>query len=227
MTKAWLTHQSVAAGIVSAASRFIPIPFVDDLVRMRCRRFVVSRTLAAYEQDSMLDDLKPFYDNDRGWFSGAMAQAAKVPVKLLLFPLRKAVSIATSVRGVPLEIMRTVLLGRTLERYLRNEQLNGRADQATRMHAAFEQSFKRMDFQVIKAAISDALASVGGWKAAAMKSAKRILESEDATGKELESEPEVDIGANEVQAVLDRPETLKLFAQFDQRFDEAMAQSSK
>ena len=57
MTQAWLTHQWVAAGIVSAASRFIPVPFVDDLVRSRCRRFAVSRTLAAYEQEAMLDDL--------------------------------------------------------------------------------------------------------------------------------------------------------------------------
>ncbi|PAY17566.1 hypothetical protein CKO51_21120 [Rhodopirellula sp. SM50] len=226
MTKAWLTHQWVAAGIVSAASRFIPVPFVDDLVRSRCRRFVVSRTLAAYEQEAMLDDLKPFYDADRGLFSGAISQAAKVPLKLLLFPVRKAISIATSVRGVPLEVMRTVLLGRTLERYLKTEQLSGRVEQATRMNSAFEQSFKRMDFQVIKATISDTLSGVGGWQAAAMKSAKRVLESEDATAKEIESEPEVDIGANEVQAVLDRPETLQLFAQFDQRFDEAMAQSS-
>ncbi len=221
----WLTHQWVAAAIVSAASRFIPIPFVDDLVRDRCHRFVVSRTLAAYQQSSLLDDLKPFYGNRRGWFSGMASKVAKAPIKLLVFPIRKALAIATSVRGVPLEVMRTVLLGRTLERYLKTERLSGDAEQAAKMQAAFDESFKRMDFRVVKAAIADALTSVDGWKSAAIKSAKQVVESEDASWEELDVESKGGFGTSEVQAALDRPETLQLFAEFDLRFDQAMSQT--
>lgn len=39
---------------------FIPIPFIDDIVRTQCRPFVVSRTLESAGRETPPTDLKPF-----------------------------------------------------------------------------------------------------------------------------------------------------------------------
>lgn len=218
----WLTHQWVVAGIVSASSRFIPVPFVDDLVRDRCRRFAVSRTLAAHGREELLEGVTPYFDSDGGVFKGCLGSVARLPLKLLLFPIRKIVALATSIRGVPLEVMRTVLLGRTLDRYLRSGKFN--ESHTAEMRTAFEQSFQRMDFHVIRAAIADAMSGISGWKSSATQSAKEVAAKPERTEKAMNAEPAVQRSADKVQEVLDRPDTLELFAEFDTRFDARFAE---
>ncbi|QDV23621.1 hypothetical protein [Aureliella helgolandensis] len=218
----WLMHQWVVAGIVSSAARFIPVPFVDGYVQSQCRRYVVRRTLAAHERPELLRELTPYFDDGSGCLAGCVGSIVKVPLKLLLFPIRKIISIVTSIRGVPLEIVRTVLLGRTLDRYLRNGPVAINDLSAKHMRTAFDAAFARMDFHVVQAAMADALSSVGGWKSAAIKCAKSLANGNESAEPQIESEPKVDDGATNVQQVLDRPETLELFAKFDQRFDEIL-----
>ncbi len=222
----WLIHQWIVAGIVASAARFIPIPFVDDVIRDQCRQFVVSRTLAAHGKSELLDELKPFYKSDGGCLTGCVSTVATAPLKLLLFPVRKLIAIVTSVRGVPLEITRMVLLGRTLDRHLRTDSLTINAQEWGRMRTAFDESFARMDFHIVRAAMADALSSVKGWKSAAMAIAQRLVKENDNTDEIVKSEPKVDAGAAEVQSVLDRPDTLELFAEFDRRFDAALSRAA-
>jgi len=218
---AWLVNQWAMAGIVSAASRFIPVPYAEDSVRYRCRRFVVSRTLVSHKSPVSADTLKPYYDTD-GFFNSWTAKIIQAPFKLLLFPIRKTVRIITSVRNVPLEIIQIVLLGRTLDRCLRIATLT--LDQATakRMRTAFDEAFSGMDFYVVRAALIDALKSVNGLKSAAIAMAKRVSTKEEPNPETLLPSDKVESGAASVQSVLDQPETLVLFAEFDRRFDEAM-----
>lgn len=218
----WLTHQWVVAGIVSASSRFIPIPFVDDVVRDQCRRFVVSRTLSSHETEISLDDLKPYYASGGGCLGGCASLVVKAPLKLMLFPVRKVIALVTSVHGVPVEVMRTVLLARTLNRYLHDGKLDGDPIQSAKMRAAFDVSFARMDFRVIRAAMSDALSGVKDWKTSAMKSAKQVARPRDVEADGLDISEDIETGASKIQEVLDRPETLTLFAEFDRRFDDLM-----
>ncbi|NND97742.1 MAG: hypothetical protein HKN47_10485 [Pirellulaceae bacterium] len=219
-SSSWLTHQWVAAGIVSSASRFIPIPFVDDIVRGQCHRFVVARTLAHHNREDLLANLKPYYSPAGGCLSGCLGTIARAPLKLLFFPIRKVIAIVTSVRGVPLEITRTVLLGRTLERSLREPNWDLTSEHAERMRHAFDTAFHRMDFRVARAAMSDALSSASGWKTAAIASAKRIVDRPDEIPSEMVVESAVDDSAKNIEAVLERPEFLALFDEFDRRFDE-------
>lgn len=221
-SSSWLVHQWVIAGIVSSAARFIPVPFVDDLVRDQCRRFVVSRTLASHERSDSLAEFKPYYSGGGGCFSGCVGSLAKAPLKLLLFPVRKIIAIATSIHGVPLEVMRTVLLGRTLDRFLQTNETAGDAQDAAAMRIAFDETFKRMDFRVVRAAILDSLRGIKDLKTSAIKTAKRIAESDGSDAETLSTEEPVDQGASRVQEVLNRPETLELFAEFDRRFDVAI-----
>jgi hypothetical protein len=220
----WLVHQWVVAGIVSAAGRFVPVPFVDDIVRTQCRKFVMKRTLAAHGRSELYPELEALYDGgSKGFISGALGTTARAARKLLLFPVRKVVAIATSARGVPLEVMRVVLLGRTLDRRLRQGEFT--AADAVRLRTAFEKAFAGMDLRVVRAALKDALAGVSGLKSAAIKSARQVAGQPGDPEAVNQAEPTVLAGATEVQQALDRPEMLELFAEFDRRVDEAMAQA--
>ncbi|EMI42937.1 hypothetical protein [Rhodopirellula sp. SWK7] len=223
----YLTHQWVVAGIVSSSSRFIPVPFIDDLVRDQCRRFVVSQTLEANRANAnvTLDALKPYYADNGGCLAGCVGAIAKAPLKLLLFPIRKVLAVVTSVRGVPLEIMRMVLLGRTLQRYLSDDSHEIDAVFAARMRTAFDQSFSGMDFRVAKAAMNDALSHVSGWKTSAMETARQVAAPDENVKDDLVPSQEVETGAKKVQQVLDRPDIVSLFAEFDRRFDAQMKQT--
>lgn len=224
-TSSILFHQWIVAGLISASARFVPLPLVDDLIRVQCRRFVVARTLSAHQAGLALEELKPYYAAGSGCLVGCMAAAVQVPLKLLFFPVRKLLAVATSIRGVPLDVLQVVLLGRTLDRYLREGRLPNDSESAAatagRLRAAFNEAFVRMDFHVVRAAVSDALSTVSGWRAAATAEAKQLAKEPVLTAEPIEPPPQVDTGAARVQEVLSRPETLELFAQFDRRVDEA------
>ncbi len=217
----WLQHQWVVAGVIVSAARFVPIPFVDDVIRSQCRRFVVSRTLNDSGSTLATSDLKPFYGGSGGCVVGCLGMIAKAPFKLLLFPIRKIVSMATSIRGVPLEIMQTVLLGRTLRRQLADKDFDPR--QADLMRAAFDESFARMDFHAVRAAITDVLREVQGWKSSAIESARKVSSTSSEVERSLPTSEGVESTATTVQQVLERPETAKLFDEFDRRFDAAFS----
>jgi hypothetical protein len=221
----WLVHQWVVAGIVSAAGRFVPVPFVDDMVRSQCRKFVIKRTLAAHGRSELYLELEALYDDGgkKGVVAGSLRTMRRVATKLVLFPVRKLAAIATSARGVPLEIMRVVLIGRTLDRRLREG--NFTAADAPRLRAAFEKAFAGMDLRVVRAAMKDALAGVSGLKSAAIKSARQVAGHPDDPEAVNQAEPTVQAGATQVQQALDRPEMLELFAEFDRRVDEALARA--
>ncbi len=216
------THQRVIAGIVSAAARFIPVPFVDDIVREQCARYVVTRTLIHHGADIESGTLNPLYSNGSGCVGGCLGTILKAPLILLLFPIRKMIAVVTSIRGVPVEVLRLVLLGRTLDRYLQSEfRTIGPADALT-MRGAFDETFARMDFRVVRASIIDALATINGWKSAAMESAKAVAENRDGKTDDLGASDEVQNTATQIEEVLLRPEVASLFDDFDQRFDAAM-----
>ncbi len=176
----WLQHQWVVAGIIASAARFVPIPFVDDIIRSQCRRFVVSRTLAASDTTLSKSELKALYGGSGGFVAGFVGTLAKAPLKLLLFPIRKFVAVVTSIHGVPLEIMQTVLLGRTLRRQLESGTFD--PNQVTNMRLAFEDAFAGMDFHAVRAAITDTLRSVQSWKSSAIDSARKISSSQPEDG---------------------------------------------
>ena len=127
-TSSGITSQWIIAGIISSSARFIPIPFLDDLIQNRCRRFAVKAAIDAHQVDIELSSLEPYFGNPSGCLAGCLGLVLKAPITLLLFPFRKLVAVLTSVRGVPLEVMRVYLLGRTLDRYLSD----GRFGQAER-----------------------------------------------------------------------------------------------
>jgi len=220
----WLQHQWVIAGVVASAARFVPIPFFDDAIRTQCRRFVVARTLAASGSSLSTASLKPLYGESGGLVATSLRAIARAPLKLILFPVRKIVLIATSIHGVPMEIMKTVLLGRTLRRQLASGTID--PGRAKAMRLALEDAFARMDFHTLRAAITDSLRGARSWKASAIASARSLSRRPLASEEAMPADDQIELTATRVQKVLDRPETAKLFEEFDRRFDQAYAARS-
>ena len=216
-----LVHHWVMAGIMSSASRFIPVPFVDDVIRDRCQRYAVAKTLAAHGVQEHLDQVRPYIDSNAGCLAGCLGTVAKAPLKLLLFPIRKIVSVLTSVRGVPLEITRMVLLGRTLDRILQTGDVPTETE-ARKMRVAFDTAFARIDFRAVKAAINDSLDQLGGWKDAAIAAAREVLgagDKGDLATDPIAGSAKIEESAQQVDQAMNDPATLRLFAEFDARFD--------
>ena len=213
-----LAYQSALAGLVSASGRFVPVPFVDDVIRQRCRKFVVSRALPSSQSDTQFDRLRPLYGDDHGWLAGCSGLLVRAPLKLLLFPIRKIIAITTSVRGVPLEVMRCVLLGRTVQRLAGSQTIS--REKAKYIRIAFDQTMRRMDFRALRAGLRDTLGGISRWKESSINIARRVAKSSQPMRDELDPDDPVQNGAREMTRVFQQPETLRLFDEFDRRFDE-------
>lgn len=218
-TNSWLAVHWTAAGIVSAAARFVPIPFVDEKIQRRCRRYVVEKTLASSESQLTIEDLEPLYDPS----GSILAAIFRVPTKLLLFPVRKLAKIVTSIRGVPIEVLNVYLLGRTLHRYL-SPETKLEAKSAESFQKVFDKAFRQIDLRIARAAISDVLASISEWKSGAQETAAEVhreqrLQPSDAQISKVEE------SAQKVSQTLDQPETQLVFQRFDARFDRLFSSS--
>jgi hypothetical protein len=225
-----VASQWIIAGIISASARFIPIPFLDEIVQNRCRRYAVKTAIDSHTVDLQLSSLKPYYSNPSGCFTGCLGMMLKMPIKLLLFPFRKIILVVTSVRGVPLEIMRVYLLGRTLDRYLSDGRLGQsenslRIDDkayAARMGSAFEQSFSRMDMHVVLAAMKDATGGFTELGSAALVGLKSVFDRSNKSARAFVAEPEVKAEASRIQESFSQAEMVALFEHFDRRMDDAL-----
>jgi hypothetical protein len=89
------------------------------------------------------------------------------------------------------------------------------------MRLAFEEAFNRIDLHIARAAITDAIKGISGWKAATLRAAGRVRTGE-ADPKQIESDPSIKEAAVRVGEVLERAEMIQLFESFDRRFDEAL-----
>ena len=227
------------AGIAAAAARFVPVPFVDDMIRTRSTQFAVARTLAAHDYDYSSKDLAPLFDGDSGGFlSGMLRKVVRAPFKLLFYPVRKLIRIFGSVRGVPLDLMRTILTARTLDRCIRRGMFDPaktdaqtRTEQAQKVRLAFEEAFEGIDWITVRAVMSDTMIQVKHWGGVTTDLARQAFGRDDQdpdrlTADDLADNDDVKQGAAKVEAMLAKPETLQLIGDFDQRVDAALGASS-
>jgi hypothetical protein len=226
-----------ACGIAAAASRFIPVPLVDDLVKVRAARLAVGRTLAAHGRTYPPTAVEPLYDPDGGRLSGLLAS---VPRRILLFPIRKYVKIFGAVKGVPTDVVEVILLGRAVHRSLTGGLLAGHDPDALRaeavvVRAAFEHARDAVDLRLVAGAVGDAL-SLGRERGrelgrAAVDYARRVFGPDDddppddgeVVGATAEPDQAVRAGAARAEEALRRPEVAVQLARFDARLDEYLS----
>lgn len=223
MTAPLLQTSWAVCGIAAAAARFVPVPFLDDVVRQRARQVAVVRTLRAHRRDYPSELLRPLWVEGRA--PGLLRRLRTGSGRVLLFPVRKYRALFGAVRGVPNDVMRVVLLGRTLDRALEAGRLadrDGAPREAEQLRAAFDGAVERMDLRLLTAALADGLSQSKGLSRSAVELARRRFGREDP---EAVVEPDVPVaeGAQRVTEALDRPEVVQLLARFDAEVDRLLA----
>lgn len=221
-----LVREWTACALVRAATRFLPVPVLDDAVAERATRIVVSRTLRSQGRDYPVTALEPLYaDGGRG--RRFLRRAAR---KVVLFPVRKYTKIITAVHGVPNDVSRVLLLGRATHRRLALGELAGddRAlleREATEVRAAFDKVVDEMDLRLLRGAIGDALGQVKDLTGGVVSFARRRFTrgSDEAEVAAQQPDGAVAEGTEQVQQALERPEVVRLLAEFDRRMDARLA----
>src|SRR5829696_1996390 len=210
MAEPVLVTQWAVCGIATAAARFVPVPMLDDIVREQALQLAVSRTLRAHDRDYSSDVLEPLWSDveTRGAIRRRLRATA---MRMLLFPARKYVAIFGAVRGVPNDVMRVVLLARTLDRRLAAGGLADPAragEQARDIRHAVDEAIDGMDLRLLIAALSDGLSQGKELAGAAVAYAGRLIRP----GAEPTLRPggAVAAGAEKVAEVFDRPEIVQL-----------------
>lgn len=220
MTEPFLLTQWAVCGIAHAAARFVPVPMLDDVVRERAAQVAVARTLRAHGRDYSSDLLEPLWgDGEKSGGFGRQVRA--VSLQVLLFPVRKYAALFGAARGVPNDVMRVILLARTLERRLERGELTDRdrlPDEARALRRAVDEAIENMDLRLLTAGLADGLSQGRGLTIAAVRYARRRFSKSDPDTSLNPSTPVAE-GAQRVTEVLRRPEITQLLDRFDTQVD--------
>ncbi len=224
-------HLVIVCALLTAAARFIPVPLLDDIVRERIHQVLVSRLLKAQGRELSSSRLAPLWQDGSACTTGCLALLWKLPLKLILFPIRKLIAIFTALTGFSKDVTQTVFLGRSVERTLaRGAFADGTAPEllqaeARRMRGAFDLAMAQTDTSVVVATLTDVLRDVRGLPRAALRGARSLTrsKSEDAEDAGSAADREVvEQGASQVERALDDQNIEAVFSAFDARFDAAL-----
>lgn len=233
-----LIGEWAVCAIASAAARFIPVPLLDDAVKFRAIRIAVLRTLRANGRTYPTAAVEPLYAGVDAAEAGMVRRASRylktVPRRVILFPVRKYVALFGSVRGVPTDVMTVLLLSRTVHRCLVEGRLTGDDEDALRaesvqIRGAFDEALHGMDLRLFTSALSDGLSQGRGLTSAAVSYARKTFgRSDDEAGSaELAPGGAVGEGAEQVEAVMRRPEVAQKIEEFDAEFDAVLAKAAR
>jgi hypothetical protein len=219
-------HLLVVCALLGAAARFVPVPFVDDVLRERIRQYLVSRLLKQTGRTFGSARVGPLWKDDGGCASGCLTLLWKVPLAIVLFPIRKIVAIVTAVRGFARDVTQSLLFGRALDRALARGMLAEGAPEPTLLaesgvvRRAFDQAVHGVDTRIVSGALADALRGIRGLPRAALRTARALVKSGQSAAPE--DDEVVEQGAGAVEKALERPDVARVLADFDARFDAAL-----
>ena len=209
----------VTCALLIAAARFVPIPLVDEMLAARVRRYLIGRLLGLEGRKYPTTTVAPLYGETGGCLDACLTIAVKVPLAILLFPIRKIIAIATAVRDFAKDTSHTILLGRCVSRVLKRGLLVAEpaADAPQRLHAtasivraSFERTLEASDTSRLSAPIKQRLGDLGKLPGAAVRAARRLVKRKGETGDEAsptadlpgQQREELDRGTNAVQQAL-------------------------
>ena len=218
----------IGAGIVSAVANAIPVPWVGGHLASRCDQFVVETALKGTDSKLATKQFQQLYAHDTGWrFSSIPRRIVKLPLLLLSYPIRSLLATAKMIKEVPLAVIRSVLLGRTLDRALANNFLLNPPEMSgiefSRrvgcMRTSFDQAFSSIHWDFAKAAIADAMSQASWWRATVSRLLARYRDGESALESEVRNDEGLRNEASKIRDAIEQPGVLQLFDSFDEQFD--------
>ena len=216
-----LLRDCVLGGAVVAATKFTPLPFVDDFLETQSKKFIIKRTLRKNGTSMEPELLSALYDDSGRYLKRISKRIVRAPLDLVLFPFRRIVRLATSVRTVPLSLMYGVLLGRTFDRCLKSGVFNNlsdkqKAEAAELARKAFDGAFGNIDVQVISKIAPQAMDQLSVWTRESKDSIKKFVGfGDDKAAAILERSKQIE----NISESFEQPEVVTLMEHFDQKFD--------
>jgi hypothetical protein len=221
----------IVCGLLASAARLVPVPLLDDLLREKALQLMVSRTLKAHGRSYSSSLVAPLYSDDRGCMHGCLLFFVMLPIKLILYPIRKLLSWFLAAKNLATDLSESVLLGRTLERCLTEGRLRGElADaaalrqEAALLRTAFSNAIAGTDLVILRNALDVAVRSVRGLPGAALHALRGLRKKSDdadpTAGLSAEEKQAVEEGASRIERALDTPEMREWLSRFDTKFDE-------
>lgn len=220
----------LVCGLLASAARFVPVPFLDDLLRQKALQLMVSHTLSVHGRSYSSGAVGPLYGDEEGCLHGCLMFLLLLPLKLVVYPFRKLFGWIMTAKNLARDLSEAVLLGRALDRVLDAGRLPEGAskralhDEARRIRLAFSNATAGTDMRLLRGVLTTALRSVSGLPRAALRALRgirRVPEDADPTaGLSSEDKAKVEKGAARVMSALETPEMRAFLERFDRTFDE-------
>ncbi len=222
--------------VLATACNFVPIPFVDDLLRKRVLHFMVRQTQHDHGRTYSSTCLSPLYSESRGCVAGCLFLLVKVPLKLLLFPIRKILAWLGAAHSLSKDLTTMILLGRSLDRCMACGRLANDTtptelrEEARQIKLAFDEAARGFDVGVLSDLVGAAVGKAAGLWSAAARSLRRVFARKklgDIDSPVDEAERAViDESAERLERALSEPEAVEALEAFDRAFDERLAMAS-
>ena len=212
----------ILAGTLYAAGRYVPLPLVDHLVREQVARWLVRSTVPA---GLPKEHTRVLYADSAGCLGGALRALFMIPIKLILFPIRKVLAVVLGVRWVARDLAEMLLLGRVIDHAVAEGLLADSptlADDAKDLKTSFDVAMKGTDTRLLVALFGTATSPLRGALAPALRALRSLRRSSDEAPTP-ESTAELDPTVSRIQAMLQTPEVRRFVDEFDQRVMENLA----
>lgn len=229
--------------LLAAAAGFIPVPVADELLPQRILRHMVLFTLRAAQRTYPVRQVAPLF-RSLGCLGLLLELLLYLPLKLLLYPIRKLWIVVRAVRGLSRRTAATYLLGHTIARVLEQGWLaEGESPEVLRrqselLRRAFETTLDRVNPVVFSSSIAAVLTSLRGIGPQAWRAARTLLRRERAaaaaetsdldpvetTGGEAGKGSEVDAAVDGICRELQSPTVMRFLADFDREFDRVLGE---
>ncbi len=227
-------RQRILLGLAAWAARLIPVPLLDDFLHEKAFHLLVSRAIKAHGRGYRSRNIAPLYAGNQGCLTGCLRWVVILPVKVVIFPIRKIVAWVMAARWLARDLAEAVLLGRALDRCLASGRLaeeadpEARRDEAALIRRAFDETVAGTDLRLLRDALVEGLRAARGLPRTGLRVLRTVLGSEAGdAGDPMEDLSSADqarlrSGTDKVEAVLHTPRVQALLEKFDICFDEAL-----
>lgn len=209
----------ITAGILYAAARFMPLPLLDELLRERVVAWMVHNTLPRTLPHIAI---KPLFSSNEGCLKGCLSAMMWIPIKLLLFPIRKITDLVLGVHWVSRDLAEILLLGRVLDHARQANLLHEARDasdlemQSKRIRSAFDAAMKATDSRVPRALLATALGPLRSLMAASLRTLRHFRRTNAEEPSPAPSDqPVIEASVGRVERMLNQPEIREFLQAFD------------
>lgn len=222
------SRERVLAALLYFAARFIPLPLLDDVARARLATWVVARVVAKRGVNLSRSQLAPLGEDSRGMLRGCLGALLRLPLAVVLFPVRKVAAVVFGVRNLVRDVLEVLLLARVVDRALDAGVLRGDAPEAElraaalRVRGAFDRAFEGTDLTLLQRALLAAKVPLGSVVPAALRRLRALREQGDAAtpgALPAGGDDTLERESDRVRDALSSPAVRETLREFDARVD--------